>query len=113
MRLNVRSGKSGALITGGTIVALVAVLGLTLWGSGAANHAVASFDVSAWLWSADKGEMARVNGVTGKVDTRTKISDAQGHTMQVTQSDRFVILRDLNTGKVSGQMADFRAQLNT
>jgi len=101
MRLNVRSGKSGALITGGTIVALVAVLGLTLWGSGAANHAVASFDVSAWLWSADKGEMARVNGVTGKVDTRTKISDAQGHTMQVTQSDRFVILRDLNTGQVS------------
>ncbi|WP_433058183.1 fibronectin type III domain-containing protein [Dactylosporangium sp. CS-033363] len=101
MRLNLRSGRSGALITGGTIVALVAVLGLTLWGTGSANHAVASFDVSAWLWSADKGEIARVNGVTGKVDTRTKITDAQGHTMQVTQSDRFVILRDMNTGKVS------------
>ncbi|MEU7872001.1 fibronectin type III domain-containing protein [Dactylosporangium sp. NPDC049140] len=101
MRLNLRSGRSGALVTGGTIVALVAVLGLTLWGTGSANHAVASFDVSAWLWSADKGEVARVNGVTGKVDTRTKITDAQGHTMQVTQSDRFVILRDLNTGKVS------------
>ncbi|MFI5908955.1 fibronectin type III domain-containing protein [Dactylosporangium sp. NPDC051541] len=101
MAINLRSGRSGALITGGTIVALVAVLGLTLWGTGAANHAVASFDVSAWLWSADKGEVARVNGVTGKVDTRTKIADAQGHSMQVTQSDRFVILRDLNTGKVS------------
>ncbi|WP_432987712.1 fibronectin type III domain-containing protein [Dactylosporangium sp. CA-233914] len=101
MRLNLRSGKSGGLITLGTIVALVAVLGLTLYGTGAANHAVASFDVSAWLWSNDKGELARVNGVTGKVDTRTKITDAQGHTMQVTQSDRFVILRDLNTGKVS------------
>ena len=49
----------------------------------------------------DKGEVARVNGVTGKVDTRTKITDAQGHTMQVTQSDRFVILRDLNTGQIS------------
>ncbi|UWZ46789.1 fibronectin type III domain-containing protein [Dactylosporangium matsuzakiense] len=101
MSWNLRSGRTGALITGGTIVALVAVLGLTLWGTGAANHAVASFDVSSWLWSADKGEVARVNGVTGKVDTRTKITDAQGHTMQVTQSDRFVILRDVNTGKVS------------
>jgi hypothetical protein len=101
MRLNLRSRKSGGLVTLGTIVALVAVLGLTLFGTGAANHAVASFDVSAWLWSADKGEVARVNGVTGKVDTRTKITDAQGHTMQVTQSDRFVILRDLSTGKIS------------
>ncbi|WP_433085130.1 fibronectin type III domain-containing protein [Dactylosporangium sp. CA-052675] len=101
MRLNLGSGRSGALITGGTIAALVAVLGLTLWGTGSANHAVASFDVSAWLWSADKGEIARVNGVTGKVDTRTKISDAQGHSMEVTQSDRFVILRDFNTGKIS------------
>jgi hypothetical protein len=101
MRLNLRSRTSGGLVTLGTVVALVAVLGLTLFGTGAANHAVASFDVSAWLWSTDKGEMARVNGVTGKVDTRTKITDAQGHTMQVTQSDRFVILRDLNTGKIS------------
>ncbi|MFG2039173.1 fibronectin type III domain-containing protein [Dactylosporangium sp. NPDC048998] len=101
MRLNLRSRKSGGLVTLGTVVALVAVLGLTLFGNGSANHAVASFDVSAWLWSTDKGELARVNGVTGKVDTRTKITDAQGHTMEVSQSDRFVILRDLNTGKIS------------
>ncbi|GAA2354420.1 fibronectin type III domain-containing protein [Dactylosporangium salmoneum] len=101
MRLNLRSRKSGGVVTLATVVALLAVLGLTLFGTGAANHAVASFDVSAWMWSADKGEMARVNGVTSKVDTRTKITDAQGHTMQVTQSDRFVILRDLNTGKIS------------
>ncbi|MGI5244179.1 fibronectin type III domain-containing protein [Dactylosporangium sp. CA-139066] len=101
MQLNLRSRKSGALVTFGTVVALLAVLGLTLFGTGAANHAVASFDVSAWLWSTDKGEVARVNGVTGKVDTRTKITDAAGHTMQVTQSDRFVILRDLNSGKIS------------
>jgi len=99
MRLGSR--KSGGIVTLGTIVGLIVVLGLTLLGTGAANNAVASFDVSSWLWSGDKGEVARVNGVTGKVDTRTKITDAQGHTMQVTQSDRFVILRDLNTGKIS------------
>lgn len=101
MSMRLRSRKSGGLVTLGTVVGLVVVLGLTLFGTGAANNAVASFDVSSWLWSSDKGEVARVNGVTGKVDTRTKITDAQGHTMQVTQSDRFVILRDLNTGKVS------------
>ncbi|UWP84575.1 fibronectin type III domain-containing protein [Dactylosporangium fulvum] len=99
--MRLRSRKSGGLVTVSTIVGLVAVLGLTLFGTGAANNAVASFDVSSWLWSNDKGEVARVNGVTGKVDTRTKITDAQGHTMQVSQSDRFVILRDLNTGKIS------------
>jgi hypothetical protein len=101
MRLNLRSRKSGGLVTAGTVVALVAVLGLTLFGTGSADQAVASFDVSSWLWSSDKGEVARVNGVTGKVDTRTRITDAQGHTMEVSQSDRYVILRDLNTGKVS------------
>ncbi|MFB9182772.1 fibronectin type III domain-containing protein [Dactylosporangium sucinum] len=101
MRLSLRSRKSGGLVTLSTVVGLVVVLGLTLFGTGAANNAVASFDVSSWLWSGDKGEVARVNGVTGKVDTRTKITDAQGHTMQVSQSDRFVILRDLNTGKIS------------
>src|SRR5258705_37091 len=101
MRVSLRSRKSGWLVTLSTIVGLVVVLGLTLFGTGAANNAVASFDVSSWLWSSNKGEVARVNGVTGKVDTRTRITDAQGHTMQVTQSDRFVILRDLNTGKVS------------
>ncbi|MGI5177841.1 fibronectin type III domain-containing protein [Dactylosporangium sp. CA-152071] len=99
--VSIRSRKGGGLVTLGTVVGLVAVLGLTLFGTGAANNAVASYDVSSWLWSNDKGEVARVNGVTGKVDTRTKITDAQGHTMQVTQSDRFVILRDLNTGKIS------------
>ncbi|MBT8227923.1 MAG: fibronectin type III domain-containing protein [Dactylosporangium sp.] len=93
--------SKGSLVTVATIVALVVVLAATLFGLGAANHAVASFDASSWLFSKQKGEVARVNGVTGKVDTRTEISDSKGHTMQVTQNDRFVILRDLATGKVS------------
>ena len=101
----IRVGRSprtrGGLVTLGTVVGLVVALGITLFGTGAANNAVASFDASAWLWSSNKSEVARVNGVTGRVDTRTRITDARGHTMQVTQSDRYVILRDLNTGKIS------------
>jgi hypothetical protein len=101
IRMSQRSRTKGGLVTLSTILGLVAAMAITLFGTGAANHAVASFAASSWLWSSGKGEVARVNGVTGRVDTRTKITDAQGHTMQVSQSDRYVILRDLNTGKVS------------
>jgi len=91
----------GGLVTVVTVVSLLVGIGATLFGLGAANNAIANYDASAWLWSNDKGEVARVNGVTGRVDTRYKVSDALGHTVQVTQTDRYVILRDLNTGKVS------------
>ena len=53
-----RSRRGGGLVTLGTVVGLIAVLGLTLFGTGAANNAVASYDVSSWLWSNDKGEVA-------------------------------------------------------
>ena len=101
IRVSGGSRTKGGLVTLGTVVGLIAALAITLFGTGAANHAVASFDANNWLWSSGKGEVARVNGVTGRVDTRTKITDAQGHTMQVSQSDRYVILRDVNSGKIS------------
>ncbi|WP_232534336.1 fibronectin type III domain-containing protein [Plantactinospora sp. KBS50] len=91
----------GGLVTIGTVAALVAGLGLTVLGLGAADNAVASYDASSWLWSTTRGELARVNGVTAKVDTRTQVAQAQGHTMQVVQTDRMLLLRDLNTGQVS------------
>lgn len=101
IRLSGRSRAKGGLVTLGTVVGLISAMAITLFGTGAADNAIASFDASSWLWSSNKGEVARVNGVTGRVDTRQKITDAQGHTLQVSQNDRYVILRDLNTGKVS------------
>ncbi|MEJ3750336.1 fibronectin type III domain-containing protein [Actinomycetes bacterium KLBMP 9797] len=91
----------GGLVTIGTVVALVAAMGLTILGLGAADHAVANYDASSWLWSSLRSELARVNGVTGRVDTRVQIPKGQNHTVQVAQTDRFLILRDLNTGQVS------------
>jgi hypothetical protein len=91
----------GGLVTVGTITALLLGIGATLFGLGAADNAIANFDAASWLWSNNKGEVARVNGVTGRVDTRYKVSDSLGHTVQVSQTDRYVILRDLTTGKVS------------
>lgn len=93
--------KRGWLVTGGTVGALVAAMGLTVLGLGSADHAVASFDASSWLWSAAKSEMARVNGLTARVDTRFQVPRAHGHAMQVAQTDRFLILRDLSTGQIS------------
>ncbi|WP_407676247.1 fibronectin type III domain-containing protein [Plantactinospora alkalitolerans] len=96
-----RSRIRGGVVTIATVAALAAAMGLTVLGLGAADNAVASYDASSWLWSMAKSEMARVNGVTGKVDTRVQIPQGRSHQMQVVQTDRLLILRDLNTGQVS------------
>ncbi|GAA2591321.1 hypothetical protein GCM10010435_82570 [Winogradskya consettensis] len=91
----------GGLVTIGTVVALVTGLGLTVLGLGSADQAVASFDAASWAWSKPKGEIARINGVTARVDTRVDVPRARSHQMEVAQNDRFVILRDVQTGVVS------------
>jgi len=91
----------GVTITLATVVTLVLATGLTVLGLGGADIAVANFDASAWLWSSDRGELDRVNGVTARVDTRTKIKDSRNHEIQVEQTDKYLILRDLTTGQVS------------
>ncbi|GAB4104427.1 hypothetical protein GCM10028790_34460 [Micromonospora taraxaci] len=96
-----RSRLRGGLVTVGTVAALLAAMGLTVLGLGAADNAVANYDASSWLWSTARSELARVNGVTARVDTRTEIPGANRHPMQVTQTDRLLILRDLQTGQVS------------
>ncbi|WP_422774803.1 fibronectin type III domain-containing protein [Plantactinospora sp. WMMC1484] len=96
-----RSRLRGGVVTVATVAALAAAMGLTVLGLGAADNAVASFDASSWLWSSAKSELARVNGVTGRVDTRVQVPQGRSHRMQVVQTDRLLILRDLNTGQVS------------
>ena len=91
----------GGLVTLGTVASLVAGLGLTVLGLGSADQAVASFDAASWVWSQTKGETARINGITARVDTRVNVPEARGHQVQISQNDRFVILRDLQTGVVS------------
>ncbi|MEU8419312.1 fibronectin type III domain-containing protein [Micromonospora sp. NPDC048835] len=99
--LRSRSRLRGGLVTVGTVAALLAAMGLTVLGLGAADNAVANYDASSWLWSAARSELARVNGVTARVDTRTEIPNARQHPMQITQTDRLLVLRDLQTGQVS------------
>ncbi|WP_433727387.1 fibronectin type III domain-containing protein [Actinoplanes sp. CA-051413] len=85
----------------GTVLSLVAGLGLTVLGLGAADQAVASYDAASWVWSKTKSEAARINGVTARVDTRVNVPQARGHQVQISQNDRFVLLRDMQTGVIS------------
>jgi hypothetical protein len=94
------TGK-GSIITLTTVIALLLATALTVLGIGAADNAVANVDASSWLWSSTRGEVDRVNGVTARVDTRTRVKDAQNHEIQISQTDKYLILRDLSTGEVS------------
>ncbi|HEY2669692.1 MAG TPA: fibronectin type III domain-containing protein [Rugosimonospora sp.] len=96
-----RSRRVGPYITVGTVVVVLAAACLTLFGLGAFDRAVAVYDPTAWLFSTVKGELGRVNGNTARVDTRVKVKGTAGHRVEVTQSDRYLIVRDLDTGVVS------------
>jgi hypothetical protein len=92
--------SKGYLVTMGTVLALTAGLGLTVLGLGSADQAVASYDAASWVWSEAKSEVARINGITAKVDTRVNVPKGGGHEVAIAQNDRFVILRDQTTGAI-------------
>jgi hypothetical protein len=96
-----RARTRGGVVTIVTVLGLVAAMGLTWFGLSVNDHVSANYDASSWMWSMTRSEVSRVNGVTGKVDTRQRVKDAQGHFLQISQSDRYLLLRDQNTGKVS------------
>lgn len=95
------SSGRGSIVTLTTVIGLLLATALTVLGVGAANNAVANFDASSWLFSSSRGEADHVNGVTARVDTRTRVKDTQNHEIHVSQTDRYLILRDLTTGQVS------------
>src|SRR3954471_8301523 len=92
--------SKGYLVTMGTVLVLTGGLGLTVLGLGSADQAVASYDAASWVWSQARGEVARINGITAKVDTRVNVPRTRGHQVAVVQNDRFVILRDQTTGAI-------------
>ncbi|WP_239146139.1 fibronectin type III domain-containing protein [Actinoplanes couchii] len=112
--MGLRRPSKGQLVTMATVLVLVAGLGITVRGLGSADQALASFDAASWMWSKGKAELARINGTSARVDTRADLGQAtRGHQMQVSQSDRFVILRDVNTGAIASMdLTDLQAYWN-
>ncbi|MEU6857970.1 fibronectin type III domain-containing protein [Glycomyces sp. NPDC046736] len=91
----------GISIAAGLPIVLVGALVATLIGTGAFSRDTTGEDASLWLWTVPTGELSRVNGLTAVTDARLEIADAAGNLVQIVQNDRFLILRDITTGKVS------------
>ncbi|NUT20419.1 MAG: hypothetical protein HOV77_14630 [Hamadaea sp.] len=100
MRLR-HSKRFGKVYPTGIVLAVVAALGATVFALGATGQRPAVADGASWLWSKQVGEASQVNAVSGNVSLRQPMIDAQGHQVRVTQSDRYVILQDLFTGRVT------------
>ncbi len=92
---------SGGFVTVGVILTVVGSMMATLFGAGAASRVLDMFDGNVWLWSGSKGEVSRVNAASGRVDMRQPITDTRNHRVQVIQTDKNLILRDLTTGKIT------------
>lgn len=92
---------SGGFVTVGLVVTVAAAMVATIFGAGAASRILDVFDGNQWLWSSQKGEIARVNAPSGRVDIRQPFTDAQNHRVQISQDGKYLILRDLHTGKVT------------
>lgn len=99
--LRARLSGSGGFASIGLVTVLVGTMLATVFGAGAASRVLNISDGNVWLWSSSKGEVGRVNTASGKVDQRVPLSDAKGHRVQVTQTDRYVLIRDLDTGQVT------------
>ncbi|WP_163507604.1 fibronectin type III domain-containing protein [Fodinicola acaciae] len=96
-----RLSGSGGFASVGVVAVLLGSMLATVFGAGAASRVLNISDGNVWLWSAKKGEVGRVNTASGKVDQRVPLSDAQGHRVEVTQTDQHVLVRDLDTGQIT------------
>lgn len=93
--------RSGGFVSVGLVLSLVGAMAATLLGAGAFIDAFNVQDGNAWLWSDRPGSASRVNANSGRVDMRQPLIDARGHRVRITQNDRYLILHDLESGRVT------------
>jgi hypothetical protein len=90
-------------LTGHVALGLVGALcaAAVVFGVGVASAKYHLADVGGWLTSTAKGELVHVNGLSGKVDGKVKLTGAVGHPMKVVQQGGVVLVVDEATGVVS------------
>ncbi|MCP2354534.1 hypothetical protein HD597_001554 [Nonomuraea thailandensis] len=92
-----RGDRATAVIAGAAAVILVAAAAWFGVGVSSANPKLA--DVGAWLWTAARGRIVHVNGLSGEVDGY--LDDKAGRRLRVVQDGGNVLLVDDRTGYVS------------
>jgi len=95
------SRRSGGFISIGIVLTLAGAMAATLLGAGVFTNTVDVADGAHWLWSVEPGSASRVNSHSGRVDMTQPVVDSRGHRVRVTQNDRFLILHDLETGRLT------------
>ncbi|MFG1889047.1 fibronectin type III domain-containing protein [Micromonospora sp. NPDC049051] len=84
----------------GAGAAILALAG-TVFAIGTTAQQPSVVDGASWLWSRNTGEATQVNAVSGIVALRQPMIDAQGHRVRISQSEQYVILHDLDTGRAT------------
>ncbi|MFG1706732.1 fibronectin type III domain-containing protein [Nonomuraea sp. M3C6] len=92
-----RGDRATALIAG--VVAAILVAAAAWFGVGVSSANPKLADVGAWLWTAAKGKIVHVNGLSGEVDGY--LNDKAGRQLRVVQDGGNVLLVDDRTGYVS------------
>jgi hypothetical protein len=93
-------GRLTKAYTAGVVGAVVA-LAATVFAVGSTGQRPSVVDGASWLWSSMVGETTQINAVSGLPGLSHPLIDSQGHPVRITQSDQYVILHDLQTGRVT------------
>ncbi len=93
--------NAGGFVLVGIIVTTVAAMTITLFGVGVVSRGLNLQDGAIWFWDGGRGEAVRVNASAGQIDLRRSLTDAKGHRVKVVQTDRHVLLQDLDAGTVT------------
>ncbi|MER7501535.1 hypothetical protein AB0L05_38160 [Nonomuraea pusilla] len=92
-----RGDRATAAIAG--VAATILVAGAAWFGVGVSSANPRLADVGAWLWTAARGRIVHVNGLSGEVDGY--LDDKAGRRLRVVQDGSNVLLVDDRTGFVS------------
>src|SRR4051812_7971850 len=93
--------RTGGFMSVGVVLALTGALVATVLGAGAVSRTLDVADGNIWLWSSKPAQVSRVNANSGRVDMNQPLTDSRGHHVEISQNDHYLLLHDLDTGKIT------------
>lgn len=95
-----RLGSRGFLSAGTAVVLLASSMAMVV-GSGFSFGETKLKDGVTWIFNRKDGEVARVNGSSGKVDLKIALPGSSGKDLELVQRDDHVLVVDPATGQVA------------